>query len=53
MDMTLWDGHICDSRVQVKGINFYNEGPQDLVGSGLKILPYDDDLINAMSEEEL
>jgi hypothetical protein len=34
-------------------MNFYNGGPQDVVGSGLKILPYDDYLIDPMTEEEL
>jgi hypothetical protein len=53
MDLIKWDGHVCNSSVQIKGINFFNGAPNDVVGIGLKILPYDDYLIDPMTEEEL
>lgn len=37
----------------MKGIWFHNISPADVNGVGFKILPYDDDVINAMSETEL
>ena len=52
-NMFVYDGHICDSRVQVRRIVFHNYAPDIFNMMDLKILQYEDSVINAMNNVTL
>ena len=48
------NGVVCDNSVQIRSIRFHSYSPSGLFdGMALKVLPYDDDIINAFNETEL
>ena len=50
----VYDGVICGSNVELRTIKFSTYTPSGLFdGMGLKVLQYDDDIINAFNETEL
>ena len=51
--MNVFDGIICNSSVQVRRMVFYNYAPYTLTMTELKILPYDDYLIDTMDNQTL
>lgn len=52
-DMALYDGLICDPSVQVRRIVMYGASPGSLKDRDLFVLPYDNSLVNGMTEQEL
>jgi hypothetical protein len=49
-----YNGVICDDTVEIRSIEFSTYTPSGMLdGMGLKVLKYDDDIINAMNETEL
>jgi hypothetical protein len=50
--LDVYDGVTCDNSVQIRRIVFYGASPGTLFGMGFRVLNWDDDLINGMSEEE-
>jgi len=50
-DLEVMDGVLCDSTVQVRRVAFHAAKPTaHMRGMGLKILPYDDDLLEAQED---
>jgi hypothetical protein len=52
-DEEVYDGIICDNSVTIRRVVFYNMSPGNLKGKNLFVLPYDDDIIGGLSEEEI
>jgi hypothetical protein len=52
-DLEVYDGIICNSEVEIKGILAFPEAPQSAEGLGFSYIPWDDELVNSMTAEEL
>jgi hypothetical protein len=48
VDLKVFEGIICDNRVQVRRMVFYNYAPDIFTLMEMKILPYDDSIVGKM-----
>jgi len=52
-DATKFDGVACPSSVQIRRVAWHDYNPSHFDGMGLKIYQWDQDMIDAMTEEEI